>query len=95
MVRTVVAAPDTRPERSGIIGHARAIPEASTFTTTPVAFTWHFYERAEHRATALWEESRPCSRILTQIKAKVWFISAYRGSNGKLQERTAWTCQIG
>lgn len=83
MVRTVVAAPNTRPERSGIIRHARAIPEASTFTTAPVAFTWHFYERAEHRATALWEEGRPCSRILTQIKAKVWFISAYCGSNGK------------
>jgi hypothetical protein len=83
VVRTVVAAPDTRPERSGIIGHARATPEASTFTTAPVTFTLHFFERAEHRAKALREEGRPCSRILAQIKAEIWLISAYHDSNGK------------
>jgi hypothetical protein len=52
MLRTVVAAPNPRPEGSGIIGHARAIPEASTLATAPVTFTWHFFERAEHCATA-------------------------------------------
>jgi hypothetical protein len=83
MLRTVVTAPDTRPERCGIISHARAIPEASTFTTTPVTFTWHFYERAEHRATTLREEGRTCSRILAQIKANISFISVYHGSNRK------------
>jgi hypothetical protein len=83
MLRTVVAAPDCRPETSSIISHARAIPEASAFTTAPVTFTWHFYERAEHCLTACREESRPCSRILAQIKAMIGFISAYHGSNGK------------
>ena len=63
MLRTVVAAPYTRPERSAIIGHTRAIPEALAFTTAPITFTQHFYERAEHRATAAGEEGRPCSRI--------------------------------
>ena len=63
MLRTVVAAPHTRPERSAIIGHARAIPERCTFTTDPVTFTWHFYERADHRITVWREEGRPCSRI--------------------------------
>ena len=79
----MVAAPNTRPEWSGIICHARAIPEASTFTTAPITFTFHFHERAEHRATTLREEGRPCSRILAQIKAKVWFISAYHDSSEK------------
>jgi hypothetical protein len=95
MLRTYVAAPTPRPERGGTIGHARVIPEASTFTTAPVTFTWHFYERAKHCATARREEGRPCARIFAQIKAMICFISAYYGSNGKKQERTAWTCQIG
>ncbi len=61
MLRTMVAAADCRPETSGITGHARAIPEASTFTTAPVTFTRHFFERAEHRPTARREEGRPCT----------------------------------
>ena len=78
MVRTPVAAPDTRPERSlrlgGIIGHARAIPEDITFTAVPVTFTFHFFERAEHSAAAWREEGRICSRILAQIKAAIGFV---------------------
>ena len=86
MLRTVVAAPDCRPETSGSIGHARAIPEASTFTTAPVTFTRHFYERAEHCATALREESRPCSRILAQIKAMNSFVFQHNTvSNSKVR----------
>jgi hypothetical protein len=81
MLRTVVAAPNCRPETSGSIGHARATPQASTLTTAPVTFTRNFYERAEHRPTACREESRPCSRILAQIKAKICFILVYHGSN--------------
>jgi hypothetical protein len=74
MLRTVVAAPTRRPESSGIIGHARATPEASTLTTVPVTFTWHFFERAEHCATAVGEEGPRCSRIFAQIKAMIGFI---------------------
>jgi hypothetical protein len=74
MLRTVVAAPPRRPETSGIIGHARATPEASTLTTVPVTFTWHFFERAEHRATVALEEGARCSRIHAQIKATIGFI---------------------
>jgi hypothetical protein len=73
MIRTYVAAPKPRPERCGIIGHARATPEASTFTTAPVTFTWHFFERAEHCATAVSEEGPRCSRIFAQIKATIGF----------------------
>ena len=76
MFRTLVAAPTPRPERSGIIGHARAIPEASTFTTAPVTFTWYFFERSEHCVTVTREEGRPCFRIriIAQIKATIHFI---------------------
>jgi predicted metal-dependent hydrolase len=80
MLRTVVATPDCRPETSSIIGHARTSPEALTFTTVPVIFTWHFYERAEHCATAFREEGRPRPRIFAQIKAMIFF-SAYHGSS--------------
>lgn len=79
----MVAAPNPRPERCGIIGHARAIPKAATFTTAPITFTWHFYERAEHRATATREEGCPCSRILAQIKAMSCLISAYHSPYAK------------
>ena len=74
MLRTVVAAPNRRPETSGTIGHARSIPEAVAFTTAPVTFTRHFFERTEHRPTACREESRPSSRIFAQIKATIRFI---------------------
>jgi hypothetical protein len=74
MLRTVVAAPARRPETSGIIGHARATPEASTIITVPVTFTWHFFECAEHCATVLGEEGARCSRIYAQIKATIFFI---------------------
>jgi hypothetical protein len=94
MLRTVVAATDIWPETSSIIGHARAIPDASTFTTAPVIFTWHFHERAEHCATALREEGRPRSRILAQIKAMICFFQHTKVLIER-QERTAWTCQIG
>jgi hypothetical protein len=73
MLRTVVAATARRPETCGIIGHARATPEASTLTTVPVTFTWHFYELAEHCATAFREEGARCFRIFAQIKATIGF----------------------
>ncbi len=95
MLRTLVSAPDCRPESSGIIGHARAIPEASTFTTAPVTFTWHFFERAEHRATARREESGRCSRIFAQIEAKIGFIFQHTMVLMGKARRTAWTRQIG
>ena len=73
MLRTSVSAPHCRPERIGITGHARAIPEAFIFTTFPVTFTLHFFERAQHRATITREEGARCARIYTQIKATIWF----------------------
>ena len=76
MLRTLVAAPAAmiRPETSGLIGQARAIPETSTFTTAPVTFTTHFLGRAGHRVTVTWEEGARCSRIYAQIKATIGFI---------------------
>jgi hypothetical protein len=71
MLRTVVTAPTLRPKSSSIIGHARATPKASALITVPVTFTWHFFERAEHCATAVSEECARCSRIYAQIKATV------------------------
>ena len=57
MPRTSVAAPGRRPEKIGITGHARAIPQGLTFTTFPVTLTWHFFERAEHSVPLRREES--------------------------------------
>jgi hypothetical protein len=60
MSLTSVATPDFWPETSGIVGHARATPEAFTLTTVPVTITRHFFERADQCATAPSEEGVRC-----------------------------------
>ena len=97
MLRTLVTAPSTWPERSGIIAHARTIPQVVAFRTFPVTFTWHFLERAGQRMTVLREEGlgRLCSRISAQVKATIRFYFQRTTVLIKRQGRTAWTCQIG
>jgi hypothetical protein len=77
MIRTLVAARGSWPERAVLIGQARAIPKAWTFIriiADPVTCTCHFFEGAGHRMAALIEEGVPCSRLLAEIKATIGFI---------------------